>query len=90
MLGTSYFFLWTRVAQQCECVCVCVCVRRCVCSCACAYAFVWCLCVFFFLCVCSIEGPSSPVPDDLLRISVGIEDERDLIADLESAASLIP
>ena len=34
----------------------------------------------------SIEGPSSPVPDDLLRISVGIEDARDLIADLEAAA----
>jgi cystathionine gamma-synthase len=34
----------------------------------------------------SIEGPSSPVPDDLLRISVGIEDVRDLIADLEAAA----
>lgn len=34
----------------------------------------------------SIEGPSSPVPDDLLRISVGIEDSRDLIADLEAAA----
>ncbi len=31
------------------------------------------------------EGPSSPVPDDLLRISVGIEAPADLIADLEDA-----
>ena len=31
------------------------------------------------------EGPSSPVPDDLLRISVGIESPADLIADLEAA-----
>jgi cystathionine gamma-synthase len=33
----------------------------------------------------SVEGPDSPVPPDLLRLSVGIEDPRDLIADLESA-----
>jgi cystathionine gamma-synthase len=33
----------------------------------------------------SSEGPSSPVPDDLLRLSVGIEDPEDLIADLEAA-----
>lgn len=33
----------------------------------------------------SIEGPSSPVPADLLRLSVGIEDPGDLIADLEQA-----
>jgi cystathionine gamma-synthase len=33
----------------------------------------------------SSEGPSSPVPDDLLRLSVGIEDPGDLIADLEAA-----
>ncbi len=33
----------------------------------------------------SIEGPASPVPDDLLRLSVGIEDPDDLIADLEQA-----
>ncbi|MEL6373824.1 MAG: PLP-dependent aspartate aminotransferase family protein [Pseudomonadota bacterium] len=33
----------------------------------------------------SIEGPSTPVPDDLLRLSVGIEDADDLIADLERA-----
>jgi cystathionine gamma-synthase len=31
------------------------------------------------------EGPSSPVPDDLLRISAGIEAPGDLIADLEAA-----
>jgi cystathionine gamma-synthase len=31
------------------------------------------------------EGPSSPVPDDLLRLSAGIEDPADLIADLEAA-----
>ena len=33
----------------------------------------------------SIEGEGSPVPDDLLRLSVGIEDPEDLIADLEQA-----
>jgi cystathionine gamma-synthase len=33
----------------------------------------------------SIEGADSPVPKDLLRISVGIEDVQDLIADLEEA-----
>jgi cystathionine gamma-synthase len=33
----------------------------------------------------STEGPSSPVPGDLLRLSVGIEDPRDLIADLDEA-----
>jgi cystathionine gamma-synthase len=33
----------------------------------------------------SSEGPSSPVPDDLLRLSVGIEAAGDLIADLEAA-----
>ena len=33
----------------------------------------------------SSEGPSSPVPDDLLRLSVGIEAPGDLIADLETA-----
>ena len=31
------------------------------------------------------EGPSSPVPDDLLRLSIGIEAPGDLIADLEAA-----
>lgn len=33
----------------------------------------------------SIEGPDSPVPGDLLRLSCGIEAAEDLIADLESA-----
>ena len=33
----------------------------------------------------SIEGASSPIPPDLLRLSVGIEDPADLIADLEAA-----
>jgi cystathionine gamma-synthase len=33
----------------------------------------------------STEGPSSPVPDDLLCLSIGIEAPEDLIADLEAA-----
>jgi cystathionine gamma-synthase len=33
----------------------------------------------------STEGPSSPVPADLLRLSIGIEDPRDLVADLDAA-----
>ena len=33
----------------------------------------------------SIEGPSTPVPADLLRLSVGLETVDDLIADLEAA-----
>jgi cystathionine gamma-synthase len=33
----------------------------------------------------SMEGPGSPVPPDLLRLSIGIEDVGDLIADLEQA-----
>jgi cystathionine gamma-synthase len=33
----------------------------------------------------SIEGAGSPVPPDLLRLSVGIEDPQDLIEDLEIA-----
>ncbi|GBD42656.1 Cystathionine gamma-synthase [bacterium HR40] len=32
-----------------------------------------------------VEGPDSPVPDDLLRLSVGIEDPADLLADLDAA-----
>jgi len=35
----------------------------------------------------SSEGADSPVPPDLLRLSVGIEDPDDLIADLEAALS---
>ncbi len=33
----------------------------------------------------SIEDPASLVPDDLLRLSIGIESAADLIADLEQA-----
>jgi cystathionine gamma-synthase len=32
-----------------------------------------------------LKGADSPAPPDLLRLSVGIEDSGDLIADLESA-----
>jgi cystathionine gamma-synthase len=33
----------------------------------------------------SVEGPDSPAPTDLLRLSVGIEDPQDLLADLETS-----
>jgi len=33
----------------------------------------------------SVEGPDTPVPPDLLRLSVGIEDPDDLLADLRRA-----
>ena len=33
----------------------------------------------------SVEGADSPAPPDLLRLSVGIEDPEDLIADLTAA-----
>ena len=33
----------------------------------------------------SVEGPGTPVPSDLLRLSVGIEDPQDLIDDLDQA-----
>ena len=33
----------------------------------------------------SVEGAGTPAPVDLLRLSVGIEDPGDLIADLEHA-----
>src|SRR5262249_56296861 len=33
----------------------------------------------------STEGPSSPVPNDLLRLSIGLEHPDDLIADLDAA-----
>ncbi len=36
----------------------------------------------------SVEGAGSPVPTDLLRLSVGIEDADDLIADLDQALQL--
>ena len=35
----------------------------------------------------SVEGAGTPVPADLLRLSVGLEDADDLIADLEQALS---
>lgn len=35
----------------------------------------------------SVEGPETRCPDDLLRLSIGIEDVNDLIADLENALS---
>ena len=37
----------------------------------------------------TIEGADSPIPRDLLRISVGIENPDDLIADLEQALAVI-
>lgn len=37
----------------------------------------------------STEGPSSPVPDDLLRLSIGLESAPDLIGDLEAALSTV-
>jgi cystathionine gamma-synthase len=33
----------------------------------------------------SVEGAGTPAPSDLLRLSVGLEDAGDLIADLEQA-----
>lgn len=36
----------------------------------------------------AIEPPDSPVPDNLLRLSIGIEAVEDLIADLEQALAL--
>jgi cystathionine gamma-synthase len=33
----------------------------------------------------TVEGPNSPVAPNLLRLSVGIEDVADLIADLDQA-----
>lgn len=33
----------------------------------------------------TVEGPDSPVPENLLRLSIGIEDTGDLVADLEQA-----
>jgi cystathionine gamma-synthase len=36
----------------------------------------------------SIEGPSSPCPPDLLRLSAGIEDVEDLWRDLDRALTL--
>jgi cystathionine gamma-synthase len=33
----------------------------------------------------SVEGPDTPTPQNLLRLSIGIENAQDLIADLEQA-----
>jgi cystathionine gamma-synthase len=33
----------------------------------------------------TVEGPQSPVPDNLVRLSIGIENVNDLIADIEQA-----
>jgi cystathionine gamma-synthase len=33
----------------------------------------------------SVEGPTSPCPPDLLRLSVGLEHVDDLVADLDQA-----
>ncbi len=33
----------------------------------------------------TVEGPESPVPDNLIRLSIGIEHVDDLIADIEQA-----
>ena len=37
----------------------------------------------------SVEGPGTPVPSDLLRLSVGLEDPDDLIQDLEAALDAV-
>jgi cystathionine gamma-synthase len=38
----------------------------------------------------SIEGPQTRTPQNLLRLSIGLEHTDDLIADLEQALSTIP
>ena len=37
----------------------------------------------------TVEGPQSPVPDNLVRISTGIEHPDDLIADIEQALAKV-
>lgn len=37
----------------------------------------------------SVEGPTSPIPPDLLRLSAGIEAVEDLVADLEEALAAV-
>ena len=37
----------------------------------------------------SMEGPSSPVPDDMLRLSIGIEAPEDLVTDLDAALDTV-
>ena len=36
-----------------------------------------------------VEGPSTSVPRDLIRLSLGIEDPDDLLADLEQALAAV-
>ena len=36
-----------------------------------------------------IEGDGTPVPDDLVRLSIGLEDADDLVADLRRALDLL-
>ena len=36
-----------------------------------------------------VEGPGTSVPDDLIRLSVGIEDPDDLVADLQQALAVL-
>ena len=38
----------------------------------------------------SVEGPSSSVPGDLLRLSIGLEASEDLLGDLEAALTSVP
>ena len=38
----------------------------------------------------SIEGPETRTPQNLLRLSIGLEHTDDLIADLEQALSTVP
>jgi cystathionine gamma-synthase len=37
----------------------------------------------------TVEGPTSPVPDNLVRFSIGIENVNDLIADIEQALATV-
>jgi cystathionine gamma-synthase len=37
----------------------------------------------------TVEGPQSPIPKNLLRLSIGIEDADDLIADLDQALASV-
>ena len=37
-----------------------------------------------------VEGPGTTVPDDLIRLSLGIEDADDLVSDLEQALAGVP
>jgi cystathionine gamma-synthase len=37
----------------------------------------------------TVEGPTSPVPDNLVRLSIGIENVNDLIADIEQALATV-